>query len=138
DEHVRFGLRVLDVSWSTADGMWTVAARDESSRRNTRFTAKFVIACTGYYNYDAGFGPRFPGAADFSGQIIHPQQWPEGLDYRGKRVIVIGSGATAVTLVPALATEAAHVTMLQRSPSYLLSMPARDTISERLRRVLPD
>jgi cation diffusion facilitator CzcD-associated flavoprotein CzcO len=138
DEHVRFGLRVLKGSWSTDDGVWTVEVSDEASGGRKKFTANFLIACTGYYNYDNGYRPDFPGEAEFSGPIIHPQHWPEDLDYRGKRVVVVGSGATAVTLVPMMAAEAAHVTMLQRSPSYILSVPPVDTISERLRRVLPD
>jgi cation diffusion facilitator CzcD-associated flavoprotein CzcO len=138
DEHIRYGMQVLKASWSTDDGRWTVEARDAATRRRKRFTAGFLIACTGYYNYDQGYRPEFPGEADFTGPIIHPQHWPDELDYRGKKVVVIGSGATAVTLVPAMAEDAGHVTMLQRSPSYVLSLPAVDGISERLRRVLPD
>jgi cation diffusion facilitator CzcD-associated flavoprotein CzcO len=137
-EHIRYGMHVLKAGWSTEQGVWTVDVRDAATRRKKRFTANFLMACTGYYNYDEGYRPEFSGEADFAGPIIHPQHWPEGLDYRGKNVVVIGSGATAVTLVPAMAEDAGHVTMLQRSPTYILTLPARDGISEQLRRVLPD
>ena len=98
-----------------------------------RFTCNFLFMCSGYYNYAAGYTPEFPGIEDFAGRIVHPQKWPEDLDYAGKRVVVIGSGATAVTLVPAMAKTAAHVTMLQRSPTYVVSRPAQDAIANRLR-----
>jgi cation diffusion facilitator CzcD-associated flavoprotein CzcO len=137
-ERIRFGMHVLKASWSSEAGVWTLEVRDEKTRRRKKFTANFVMACTGYYNYDVGFRPDFAGEAEFAGTIVHPQFWPEDLDYRGKNVVVIGSGATAVTLVPAMAPDAAHVTMVQRSPTYILSLPATDKISERLRRVLPD
>jgi monooxygenase len=138
DKHIRFGIYALRASWSSEQGLWTIEARDESTRRRKKFTANFVIACTGYYNYDKGYRPAFAGEKEFTGPVVHPQHWPEDLDYRGKKVVVIGSGATAVTLVPAMAETAAHVTMLQRSPSYILTLPARDKISEAMRRVLPD
>jgi cation diffusion facilitator CzcD-associated flavoprotein CzcO len=101
------------------------------------FSCAFLYVCSGYYRYDEGFSPKFPGAERFSGSVIHPQHWPEGLDYRGKRMVVIGSGATAVTLVPTLAQVAAHVTMLQRSPTYIAAKPARDRLADRLRARLP-
>jgi cation diffusion facilitator CzcD-associated flavoprotein CzcO len=138
DQHVRYGITVLKAAWSTEQGLWTVEVRDESTRRKKRITANFLIACTGYYNYDEGYRPEFPGEEEFGGRIIHPQHWPEDLDYRDKKVVIIGSGATAVTLVPAMAADAAHVTMLQRSPTYIMSLPATDKISEQLRRVLPE
>jgi cation diffusion facilitator CzcD-associated flavoprotein CzcO len=138
DRHIRYGMRVLKASWSSEQSLWTLDVRDEKTRRRKKFTANFVIACTGYYDYDNGYRPHFDGEEDFAGPIVHPQHWPADLDYRGKRVVVIGSGATAVTLVPAMAPDAAHVTMLQRSPSYILSLPADDTVSARLRRLLPD
>ncbi|HZC74030.1 MAG TPA: NAD(P)/FAD-dependent oxidoreductase [Jatrophihabitans sp.] len=138
DEHIRYGMHVLKAGWSSAAGVWSVEVRDAATKRRKRFTANFLMTCTGYYNYDHGYCPEFPGQADFPGPVIHPQHWPDELDYRGKKVVVIGSGATAVTLVPAMAPDAAHVTMLQRSPSYVLSLPAVDGISERLRRILPD
>jgi cation diffusion facilitator CzcD-associated flavoprotein CzcO len=121
DKHIRFGIYALRASWSSEQGLWTIEARDESTRRRKKFTATFVIACTGYYNYDKGYRPAFAGEKEFTGPVVHPQHWPDDLDYRGKKVVVIGSGATAVTLVPAMAETAAHVTMLQRSPSYILT-----------------
>ncbi|MBS0617105.1 MAG: NAD(P)/FAD-dependent oxidoreductase, partial [Spirochaetes bacterium] len=117
--------------------LWTVTAVNEKSGEETQYTANFVIACTGYYNYDQGYRPEFPGEKTFRGQIIHPQQWPENLNYTGKKVVVIGSGATAMTLIPAMADETAHITMLQRSPTYVVSIPANDFLSQMLRRFLP-
>jgi cation diffusion facilitator CzcD-associated flavoprotein CzcO len=138
DDHIRYGMQVLRAGWSTEQGVWTVEARDAATRRVKKFTAGFLMACTGYFNYDEAYRPQFPGEAEFTGPIVHPQHWPEELDYRGKKVVIIGSGATAVTLVPAMAEDAGHVTMLQRSPTYILTLPAEDAISNRLRRVLPD
>jgi monooxygenase len=138
DEHIRYGMHVVRAGWSTERGRWTVEVRDAATRRHKKISANFLIACTGYYSYDEPYRPEFPGEAEFTGPIIHPQHWPEELDYRGKKVVVIGSGATAVTLVPAMAGDAGHVTMLQRSPTYILSLPAEDKISEQLLRVLPE
>ncbi len=138
DRHIRFGLQVTDAFWSSAQGRWTVTARSEAGGAPLRFSCAFLLGCTGYYNYDAGYQPEFPGQKAFQGRLIHPQHWPENLDYSGKRVVVIGSGATAITLVPSMAGTAAHVTMLQRSPTYILSLPAIDPISSRLQRFLPD
>jgi cation diffusion facilitator CzcD-associated flavoprotein CzcO len=138
DEHIRYGITVLEAGWSSEQGVWTVETRDAATGRKKRFTADFLLACTGYYDYAEGYRPQFPGEAEFPGPIVHPQHWPEDLDYRGKNVVIIGSGATAVTLVPAIAPDAAHVTMLQRSPTYILSLPAQDKVSEALLRVLPD
>ena len=135
DRRIRFGHRVAGASWSSRDARWTVEATTADGRP-ARFSCGFLFVCSGYYRYDQGYSPRFPGAERFAGQIIHPQQWPDQLDYAGKRVVVIGSGATAVTLVPALTDKAAHVTMLQRSPSYILSVPASDEIANRLRKLL--
>jgi cation diffusion facilitator CzcD-associated flavoprotein CzcO len=132
DKHIRFGRHVVRASWSSTDALWTVETSQET------YTCSFLYVCSGYYNYDSGYVVDFPGIDDFRGQVVHPQHWPEDLDYSGKRVVVIGSGATAVTLVPAMAPEAAHVSMLQRSPSYVASRPARDAFSDRLRAVLPD
>jgi monooxygenase len=137
DDKIRFNHRVVRAEWSTADAHWTVEAERTDTGERVRFTCGFLFSCTGYYRYDEGFTPRFEGAERFHGQIIHPQHWPEDLDYAGKRVVVIGSGATAVTLVPAMAERAAHVTMLQRSPTYVVSLPARDPIADFVRRVLP-
>ncbi len=137
DKKIRYGLKIVSADFSTADALWTVQAIDEGSGEARRFTSRVLISCTGYYNYDQGFLPDFPGADSFKGIRIHPQHWPDKLDYRGKKVVVIGSGATAVTLVPAMAGTAAHVTMLQRSPSYIFSVPGDDKISSLLSRFLP-
>jgi monooxygenase len=134
DRHIRFGHRAVRAEWSTVDARWTVDALHGDQR--VRLATKFLYVCTGYYRYDAGYVPQFPGIERFTGTVVHPQFWPEDLDYAGKRVVVIGSGATAVTLVPALAETAEHVTMLQRSPTYILAMPAEDAIAVRLRRLL--
>jgi monooxygenase len=134
DKHIRFNHRVVRASWSSEDARWTVEAEHGSDR--VTLTCNFLLACSGYYRYDEGYTPEFAGRDRFAGQIIHPQHWPEGLDYAGKRVIVIGSGATAVTLVPAMAEQAAHVTMLQRSPSYILTVPGEDALANRLRGIL--
>lgn len=136
-EKIRYGLNTTSAHWSTAESRWTVTALHEATGETQVFTCSFLITCTGYYNYDAGYAPEFPGADRFAGQVVHPQHWPEDLDYAGKRVVVIGSGATAVTLVPSMAQTAGHVTMLQRSPSYVFSLPAVDKISGALGKVLP-
>ena len=137
DRKVRFRHAVKRVSWSSKDALWTVEAERGPDGKPARFTCDFLFTCTGYYDYAGGYAPEFPGAGRFAGQIVHPQKWPENLDYAGKRVVVIGSGATAVTLVPAMAETAAHVTMLQRSPTYVVSRPAEDELANRLRRHLP-
>jgi monooxygenase len=133
-EHVRFGHRVVRASWSSATARWTVQALHGAE--TVTMTCGFLLMCSGYYCYDQGYLPSFAGIGDFRGPVVHPQHWPEDLDYAGKRVVVIGSGATAVTLVPALAGTAGHVTMLQRSPTYILPMPAEDAIATRLRALL--
>ncbi len=138
DKKIRFGHKVLSSSWSTADALWTVAAEQKATGKKVTFTCNFLMMCTGYYNYTAGYTPHFEGRERFKGTIIHPQHWPESLDYTGKRVVVIGSGATAVTLVPAMTDKAAHVTMLQRSPTYVLPVPEEDKLSSSLRRFLPE
>ena len=132
DRHIRFGTRVKRAAWSPEDARWRVEAEDGSA-----LTCRFLIMCAGYYSYDEGHRPRWEGEDSFAGRIVHPQFWPEDLDWRGKRIAVIGSGATAVTLIPALAKEAAHVTMVQRSPSYVAARPSQDPIGRRLKRVLP-
>ncbi len=136
DRKVRFGHRVLSASWSSEEARWTVTAERNDGAQVT-ISCAFLMNCTGYYDYDEGFTPEFPGIENFEGRVIHPQHWPEEPEYEGRRVVVIGSGATAVTLVPAMAKDAAHVTMLQRSPSYILSVPGEDPIAEALRKVLP-
>jgi len=136
-ERVRFGHRVVGADWSEQDARWTVEVERGDGERVT-FVCSFLLTCCGYYDYERGHSPAFPGQEDFAGKIVHPQHWPEDLDYAGKRVVVIGSGATAITLVPAMAADAAHVTMLQRSPSYLISLPGTDPIAGVLRRWLPE
>jgi cation diffusion facilitator CzcD-associated flavoprotein CzcO len=135
DEKIRYNTRVKNASWSSEEALWTVEAETETS--TSYFTCGFLYLCTGYYDYESGYTPEWSGMDRFRGQIVHPQKWTEDIEYVGKRVVVIGSGATAVTLVPALATRAAHVTMLQRSPSYVVSRPAQDKIANFLRRLFP-
>jgi monooxygenase len=137
DRNIRFHHRVVRAEWSSSEALWRVEAERTDTGETVRLTCGFLFACTGYYRYDEGYTPNFEGTGRFAGQLVHPQHWPEDLDYTGKRVVVIGSGATAVTLVPAMAERAAHVTMLQRSPSYVVSLPAEDPLAERLRRLLP-
>jgi monooxygenase len=134
DRHVRFGHRVVRAEWSSEDAQWTVEVVSDGGR--TLFTCGFLYACGGYYRYDAGYTPDLPGIERFGGTVVHPQHWPQDLDYAGRKVVVIGSGATAVTLVPALAEQAAHVTMLQRSPTYIAAQAAEDTFANTLRRLL--
>jgi monooxygenase len=141
DGQIRFDHRVVRADWSSADARWTLEiARSPDANGHVdikRVSCDFLLACSGYYRYSEGHAPEFAGASEFEGRVVHPQFWPEDLDYAGKRVVVIGSGATAVTLVPAMAKTAAHVTMLQRSPSYVVSLPSRDVIADALRRRLP-
>jgi monooxygenase len=135
DKHIRFHHRVTRASWSSTAARWTVEADGPGGEKKT-LTCGFLLVCSGYYRYDEGYLPSFAGIGDFRGQVVHPQFWPADLDYAGRRVVVIGSGATAVTLVPALAETAAHVTMLQRSPTYILSMPGEDHLADKLRTLL--
>jgi monooxygenase len=137
EQKVRYRHRVLSAEFSTAQGRWTVQAERSDTQETVQMSSNVLLMCTGYYRYDEGYTPQFEGTERFAGQIVHPQHWPEDLDYSGKRVVVIGSGATAVTLVPAMAQSAAHVTMLQRSPTYIVSLPGEDPIAKALRRVLP-
>jgi monooxygenase len=137
DRNIRYQHRVKRAAWSTQDALWTVEVERGASAEIVRFTCNFLFACSGYYSYAAGYTPEFPGAARFAGRIVHPQNWTRDIDYAGKRVVVIGSGATAVTLVPELAKSAAHVTMLQRSPTYIIARPQEDEIANWLRRHLP-
>ncbi|HEX8977088.1 MAG TPA: NAD(P)/FAD-dependent oxidoreductase [Solirubrobacteraceae bacterium] len=136
-ERIRFHRRVVGADWSSAQARWRVRAECTDTGETVELTASFLLVCSGYYRYDQGYVPDFPGREEFAGQIVHPQHWPEDLDHAGQRVVVIGSGATAITLVPAMADTAAHVTMLQRSPSYVVSLPAEDRIAGALRRRLP-
>jgi cation diffusion facilitator CzcD-associated flavoprotein CzcO len=132
DEHIQFHSRVVGADFDTRAGVWTLALADGRS-----VTCGFVYSCAGYYDYEQGHLPDFAGRDDFTGRIVHPQFWPEDLDYRGKRVVVIGSGATAVTLVPAMAPEVSHITMLQRSPTWISPLPPADAVADLARRVLP-
>lgn len=137
DKKIRFGKRLESANWSTRDAQWEIEVRDVASGELESMTCGFLYACTGYYRYDRGYTPEFVGRDDFEGEIIHPQIWPEDLDYSGKKVVVIGSGATAMTIVPEMAKTAAHVTMLQRSPTYVVSAPSEDRIANFLREKLP-
>ncbi|MGG7564537.1 flavin-containing monooxygenase [Rhodovulum sp. DZ06] len=134
---IRYRRRLLRADWDGDAALWTATIRDEETGAEETRRARWLFGATGYYDYDTPHRPDFPGEADFPGPIIHPQLWPEGLDVTGKRIAVIGSGATAVTLVPALARDAAHVTQVQRTPSYILPIPSRDANAERLKRLLP-
>jgi cation diffusion facilitator CzcD-associated flavoprotein CzcO len=134
ERHIRFGHSAVRAEWSSADARWTVEAVHEGEP--VRLTAGFLYGCSGYYHYDAGHEPQFAGIERFGGEVVHPQRWPGDFDFTGKNVVVIGSGATAVTLVPAMAERAAHVTMLQRSPTYVMSLPAEDAIANALRRLV--
>jgi cation diffusion facilitator CzcD-associated flavoprotein CzcO len=137
DRRIRFGHRVQRARWSSRAARWTLEVLEVASGKVIELTCSFLLVCAGYYEYEAGYTPEFAGRDQFKGQIIHPQHWPANLDYEGKRVVVIGSGATAVTLVPELAKRAAHVTMLQRSPTYVVSAPGSDRIANWLRERLP-
>ncbi len=137
DAHIHFNHRITAADWSTRESLWHITAERSDTGETVDLTAGFLFSCSGYYRYDHGYLPDFEGMADFEGTVVHPQAWPEDIDVAGKRIVVIGSGATAVTLVPALARSAAHVTMLQRSPTYVASLPEKSPIAAPLRRVLP-
>ncbi|PVY77419.1 cation diffusion facilitator CzcD-associated flavoprotein CzcO [Tamilnaduibacter salinus] len=136
DQKIHYNHWVEKMDWSSEDATWTVTAKLPSGKTKT-VTANYLLNCSGYYRYDQGYMPDFPGKDQFQGQLIHPQHWPEDLDYTGKKVVVIGSGATAVTLIPSMTDKAAHVTMLQRSPTYIISQPDADVIANALNRLLP-
>ena len=138
DRQIRYGHKVLSADWSSADACWTVEVALSDLGVTKTFTCKWFFAAAGYYRYDEGFMPPFEGVDRFKGRLIHPQSWPEDLDYSGKRVVIIGSGATAVTLLPAMAEKAAHVTMLQRTPTYVVSLPSDDVVARVLRKLLPE
>jgi cation diffusion facilitator CzcD-associated flavoprotein CzcO len=137
DKHIRFGQLVTQAQWSSDDAQWTVTATNKATGVSNTITCSFLFMCSGYYSYKKGHTPEFTGRERFKGTVVHPQEWPLDLDYAGKRVVVIGSGATAVTIVPSMADKAAHVTMLQRSPTYMVSRPDHDVLANRLRKVLP-
>jgi cation diffusion facilitator CzcD-associated flavoprotein CzcO len=138
DQHIRYGHRATTATWSSEHATWTVEAVRADTGETIRFTCNFLLMCAGYYSYRRGHTPEFEDRERFTGTIIHPQEWPDDLDYAGKRVVVIGSGATAMTLVPAMAKDAGHIVMLQRSPTYVVSRPDRDVIANGLRAVLPE
>jgi cation diffusion facilitator CzcD-associated flavoprotein CzcO len=138
--HIRYGHRVKKASWSTPEARWTLEIEKETEgprQEHLTLTCNFFYVCSGYYNYEQGYTPDFPGAERFAGRMVHPQQWKADIDYTNKQVVVIGSGATAVTLVPSMAEKAAHVTMLQRSPSYVVARPAKDRMAQRMNQYLP-
>lgn len=135
-KHIRYNQRASKISWDSASATWTISIKQEG-KRASKITCNFIYSCTGYYNYEKGYTPDFAGVEQFKGQMIHPQQWPEDLDYSGKTVVVIGSGATAITVVPSMAKTAKHVTMLQRSPTYVVSRPSKDKFAQKLARYLP-
>ena len=133
DQHIRYGQRVVGLDWSSESGTWTVTTERGDTGERAQLRCRVVLMCAGYYRYEQGHTPELPELPRFAGQVVHPQHWPQDLDYRDKRVVVLGSGATAVTLVPELAKQAAHVVMLQRSPTYMINMPPRDRLAQLLR-----
>jgi cation diffusion facilitator CzcD-associated flavoprotein CzcO len=135
ERNITFGATVHSASWSSSEARWTVRA--EVDGQSATWTCSFLYLCTGYYDYSQGHQPEFAGLEDYQGTFCHPQFWPEGLNYTGKKVVVIGSGATAITVIPAMAEDAAHITMLQRSPSYVAVLPEVDVVADALRRWLP-
>lgn len=137
DEHLRFGIQLSSAAWSSEEARWTVTGHHRGTGEAIEFTCSYLFMCSGYYSYKSGHTPDFDGRDRFPGPVVHPQDWPEDLDYTDKRVVIIGSGATAMTLVPAMAPTAAHVTMLQRSPTYVVSRPDTDPVANALRKVLP-
>jgi monooxygenase len=138
DNHIRFQHQVTTASWCSEDASWTVETSSGDTGVSSRIRCNFLLMCAGYYSYKQGYTPEFPGRERFQGQVIHPQQWPEDCDYKGKKIVIIGSGATAVTLLPELAKDAASVVMLQRSPTYMASKPAVDVIANFMRKILPE
>ncbi len=137
EPHIRYRSRLVSAEWSSTHARWTLTVEDPATGAGTTLTCGFLVVCAGYYRYDEGFTPDFAGVGAYEGRLVHPQHWPADLDHAGRRVVVVGSGATAVTLVPALAETAAHVTMLQRTPTYIASRPSVDRISDALRARLP-
>jgi len=138
DRNIRYRHALTAANWSSEDGTWTLDVRDKAADKTITMRCNFLLMCAGYYNYEHGYLPEFKGYDSFEGEIVHPQHWPEDLDYRGRKIVVIGSGATAVTLVPELAREAGHVVMLQRSPTYMASVPDTDWVATLLQWLLPE
>ena len=137
DEHVRYHRKATKYEWSSDEKRWTVTVDNKETGETEKLTCDFLFSTSGYYNYDAGYTPDWPGFGDYQGTVVHPQHWPEDLDYEGKRVVVIGSGATAVTLIPSMADKAGHITMLQRTPTYIVSQPKIDPIAETIKKIAP-
>ncbi len=137
-KHIQFSKRVTTINWSSETALWTLSIDDIKAGKPVEMTCRFLSMCPGYYRYDKGHRPEFKGEADFKGDVIHPQFWPDDLNYAGKKIVLIGSGATAITLMPQLAETAAHVTMMQRTPTYIASRPSKDKIAVLLRAILPE
>jgi cation diffusion facilitator CzcD-associated flavoprotein CzcO len=137
DRHIRYSQKVREASWSSATSTWTVTAQNTKSGEQVQIRCRFLLMCPGYYDYDRGYTPEFEGSADFNGRLFHAQHWPQDLDYKNKKVVVIGSGATAVTLVPEMSRDTEHIVMLQRSPTYIASIPEEDPWADSLQRFLP-
>ena len=137
DKQIRYGVQVKGASWCSDDERWSLDVETSKDNETWKLTCGFLFMCTGYYDYTEGYLPCFDGLDTFSGQLVHPQNWPEDLDYSGKRVVVIGSGATAVTLIPEMAKKASHITMLQRSPTYVVSQPEEDNVANSMHSYLP-
>ncbi|KQY62564.1 FAD-containing monooxygenase EthA [Nocardioides sp. Root140] len=137
DKQIRYNRKATDFAWSSEDRFWTVTVENTATGETETLTADFLVSTSGYYNYEAGYTPQWDGLDDYRGRLVHPQHWPEDLDYTGKRVVVVGSGATAVTLIPSMARDAGHITMLQRTPTYIVSQPRVDPIAQTLKKTLP-
>ena len=137
DKKIRYNQQVTKAQWSSEDSRWSLTVTDMVSDEVKTFTCGYLFMCSGYYSYKQGFTPEFAGVEKFKGKVVHPQQWPQDLDYKNKRVVVIGSGATAMTLVPAMANDVAEITLLQRSPTYVISRPSVDPFAKRMRRIWP-
>jgi len=137
-DKIRYKSWVTSIEWDSTDANWTITYGSKSSKNKKQLTCNMITGCTGYYSYKGGYTPKFPGIKKFEGTVVHPQKWPEGMDYKDKKIIVIGSGATAVTLVPELSKDAAHVTMLQRSPTYMAAVPGVNPLAEVTRKLLPE
>jgi monooxygenase len=138
DRKIHFNQKVVQAAWSSQTAQWTVECTHSRTGAPSTFHCRFLMVCSGYYSYENGYTPEFPGSDQFKGIIIHPQHWPKALDYTGKRIVVIGSGATAVTLIPAMARTAGHVTMLQRTPTYMIALPSSDRLAHAVSRLLPE
>ena len=137
DEKIRYGHKVVKVNWDSAQKLWIVDVQRTDGSKAFSMSCNFLLSCMGYYNYEHGYLPKFEGYAEYEGMLVHPQNWPDNLDYKGKKILVIGSGATAITLVPSMAEDASHITMLQRSPSYVFTRPSVDKIAQFFKRILP-